>query len=162
MAIQNFKLMSEFQTIHRRPFEMATPAILDPTNIRAVVDGEFFTQDTAYKMVRGGDNNAGTPDIGIVPAFVYAAQKGQTDVQAIQKAPFLYLNSYEADTLIFLGTSLAQGSPLMVRDVDIGGIIRRGLGLATTGAFIVGYVSRLPANNNNFLRFFTEGAGGLF
>jgi hypothetical protein len=46
----NFDLKSEFQTIHRRPFELAEPLILRPTNVRPLVDGEFLQLTTAYKM----------------------------------------------------------------------------------------------------------------
>jgi hypothetical protein len=72
--------------------------------------------------------------------------------QAIGKGPFLYGGFYEADTLIMDATALTLGEAVSVYDLDIGGIIRRGLGAYTAG-FIVGYVTRLPANNNNKLRF---------
>jgi hypothetical protein len=64
----------------------------------------------------------------------------------------LYLGPYEADTLIMNSTSLTVGAALEVSNVTVGGLTRRGLVLRTTG-YIVGYVTRLPANNKNFLRF---------
>ena len=150
--MQNFRLISEFQTIHRRPFELADPTILDPTNVRPLVEGEFLQLDTSYKMARGGDNDAGTLDPAAVPSYCYFAERGRYETQAIQKGPFLYMGSYEADTLIFDGTGLTLGEALAVVDVDIGGIVRRGLGQWASG-IVVGYVTKLPANNNNYLRF---------
>jgi hypothetical protein len=157
MAVQNFRLVSEFQTIHRRPFELAAPATLKPTDVRPMVDGEFLQLDTAYKMARGGDNTITTPPTpdseGTVPAFAYFAERGRYETQAIQKGPFLYLGPYEADTMIMYGTGLSLGDKLSVFDIDIGGIVRRGLFKATAGGYVVGFVTRLPANNNNWLRF---------
>jgi hypothetical protein len=150
----NFNLISEFQTIHRRPFPLAAPEILNPTNVRPLVDGEFLQLTSAYAMARGGSNNAGggAANEGTVPAFAYFAEQGRYEVQAIQKGPFLYMAPYEADTLIFYGTGLTLGGALSVWDVSIGGIVRRALAPVTSG-FVVGYVTRLPANNSNWLRF---------
>jgi len=152
MAVQNFRLVSEFQTIHRRPFELTDPTILVPTATNPLLDGEFLELDTAYKMARGSGNPAA------VPSFCYFAERGRYEVQAIQKGPFLYLGAYEADTLIMDASSLAVGSKLEVGNVTVGGQVKRGLKLATTG-LVVGYVTRLPANNKNFLRFIHCGAG---
>ena len=161
----NFKLVSEFQTIHRRPFAVSGGSdgnILNPTAVRPLVDGEFLTLNSSYAMVRDGDGVetvASTPDNeGTTPSFAYFAEQGRYEVQAIMKGPFLFLAPYEADTLIFtttLGTSastLALGSPLSVWDVSIGGIVRRALASRYTG-YIVGYVSRMPSTNGNWLRF---------
>lgn len=149
----NFKLISEFQTIHRRPFELAVPGDLDPNSVRPMVDGEFLElTTTTYKMQRGGDNNAGTPDPGAGPAFAYFAERGRYEVQAIAKGPFLYLGQYEADTKIMDSTGAAVGDALEVVDIDIGGIVRRALKKATSG-YKIGYVTRLPANNGGWLRF---------
>jgi hypothetical protein len=145
MAV-NFRLISEFQTIHRRPFELADPAILNPNNTSPLVEGEFLELNTTYQMARG----AGNPSA--VPTYCYFAEQGRYETQAIQKGPFLYMGSYEADTLIMDATALAVGSFLEVADVVIGTITRRALQLATTG-HVIGRVTRLPANNNNFLRF---------
>ena len=102
MAVQNFKLVSEFQTIHRRPFELADPTILKPTNANPLLDGEWCEHTAAYKMARGAG-------IAAVPSFAYFAERGRYEVQAIQKGPFLYLGDYEADTLIMDATSVKIG-----------------------------------------------------
>lgn len=147
MAVQNFKLVSEFQTIQRRPFELATPAILNPTDAQPLLDGEFLELTSAYKMDRG----SATP--ATAPAFAYFAERGRYEVQAIQKGPFLFLGPYEADTLIMSSTALSLGDPLEVSTVTVGASTwLRGLKVRTTG-YIIGYVTRLPATNNNFLRF---------
>lgn len=156
----DFNLVSEFQTIQRRPFELAVPAILDPNNVRPLVIGEWLQLDSAYKMARGGDDNATTDDEAIVPSYVYFAEQGRYEVQAIQKGPFLYGGWFEADTKIMdaaaHGAISTIGQPVYVADVDVGGIVRRGLAGITTpaaGTIVMGYVSRLPSNNNGFLRF---------
>jgi len=147
MAVQNIKLVSEFQTIQRRPFELAAPALLNPTNAQPLLDGEFLELDTSYKMARG----SATP--AEVPSFAYFAERGRYETQALQKGPFLYLGPYEADTLIMSSTSLTVGAALEVSTVTVGtSTWLRGLKIYTTG-HIIGYVTRLPASNNNFLRF---------
>ena len=149
----NFKRVSEFQTIHRRPFELATPALLNPNNANPLLDGEFLELTSAYKMERGASAAAGAA----VPSFAYAAERGRYEVQAIQKGPFLYLGQYEADTLIMDATGVTLGMKLVVTDVTIATLTKRGLSrwpaVPVGDEVVVGYVTRLPANNNNFLRF---------
>jgi hypothetical protein len=146
----NFKLTSEFQTIGRRPFELAAPSILNPNDSNPIIDGEFLELNTAYKMARGAVNPAA------VPSFCYFAERGRYETQAIGKGPFLYLGWYEADTKVMLGTGIGVGDALEVADVTIGGIIKRGLVKATTG-LVIGYATRLPAYNNGWLRFIRVG-----
>jgi len=151
---QYFKLVSEFQTIHRRPFELADPTILNPNSATPLVEGEFLELNSAYKMARGSGD-------GLVPGFAYFAEQGRYEVQTISKGPFLYGNFYEADTMIMdpalEATITYAGQPLMVNDVTIGAIARRGLtalpGSPAGTEFVIGYVSRLPANNGGYLRF---------
>lgn len=141
----NFKLVSPFELIQRRSFELVDPAILKPTNLNPLLDGEFLELD-AYKMKRG----AGLP--GAAPAFACFAERGRYETQAIQKVPMLYMGWYEADTKIMSASGLAVGDILEVSTIAIATIDKRGLQEVTTGRPI-GYVTRLPANNNGFLRF---------
>lgn len=143
-----FELKSEFQTIQRRSFELAVPGLLNPNNANPLVEGEFLILDGAYKMERGSG-------VGAVPAWSYFAERGRYETQAIGKGPFLYGGFYEADTKVMDGTGLAVGAPLTVGDVTVGALTKRGLlAVATPGTdFVVGYVTRLPAANNNYLRF---------
>lgn len=160
----NFRLISEFQTIHRRPFVPADTGALKPTDSRPFVDGEWLELDSSYHMARGGDDNATTEDHATVPSFAIFAEQGRYETQAIQKLPMLYLNQYEAETLIFDASAGAGvtvvGQPLFVADIDIGGIVRRGLaanaGSPSGNEFVVGYVTRLPSANNNWLRFIVK------
>lgn len=153
MAVQNFKLVSEFQTIQRRPFELAAPELLDPTNVNPLLDGEFLELNSTYKMARGTVNPA------LVPSFAYFAERGRYEVQAIQKGPFLFLGAYEADTLIFDPSGITTiGQKLEVNNVTIGPVTKRGLKIYSSG-LVVGYVTRLPGDNKNFLRFIHCGAG---
>jgi len=146
----DFNLISEFQTIHRRPFELADPTILNPVNANPLVLGEYLQLDAAYKMARGGEAAGAT-----VPSFCYFAEQGRYETQAIQKGPFLYGGFYEADTKVFDGTGITTvGQPLAVGDVTYGSLTRRGILLNPGGGVLtLGYVTRLPANNNGFLRF---------
>jgi hypothetical protein len=153
MAVQNFKLVSEFQTIHRRPFELADPSILNPNNANPLLDGEFLVHTAAYKMARGTGPATGE----VVPSFAYFAERGRYEVQAIQKGPFLYLGDYEADTLIMDATGVTLGMALVAAEVTIATLAKRGLvrwpAVPVGGEKVVGYVTRLPANNKGFLRF---------
>lgn len=144
----NFNLVSEFQLIQRRSFELADPTILQPTAAIPLVEGEWLELDTNYKMKRGTVNPAA------VRSFAYFAEKGRYETQVLGKGPFLFVGPYEADTLIFDGTGLTVGAGLEVANVTVGGVVRRGLVLATTG-YVVGHVTRLAANNKNYLRFVT-------
>lgn len=144
----NFKLISEFMPLHRRSFEMVDPDILKPIPPGAkvpLVDGEYVELN-GYKMERGTVNPAA------VPSWVWAAEQGRYETQAIGKGPVLFGGWFEADTLIMDGTGLAIGDALEIADVTVGSYTRRGLQKATTG-LVVGRVTRLPANNKNFLRY---------
>lgn len=142
----DFRLVSEFVEIHRRPFELADPTLLDPTIANPLVIGEFLELDTAYKMGRG------TANPSTIPSYCFFAERGRFETQAIQKGPMLYMGSYEADTKVMTATGLGVGDALEVADVSFGGQTRRGLVKATTG-HVVGRVTRLPANNGGFLRY---------
>lgn len=148
----DFELVSENVPIQRRAFEVATLVsgvnITNPNSANPLVMGEWLELNTAYQMVRGSVDGA------LVPSFCVWGERGRTDVQALKKAPMLYLGSYEAQTKVMDATGLTLGEALMVGNVTYGGLTRRGLKQHGGGAEkIVGYVTRLPANNNGFLRF---------
>jgi hypothetical protein len=149
----DFELVSEFTPIMRRAFEVATldvagVNITNPNSANPLVLGEFLELNSSYQMVRGTVNGA------TVPAFAVFGERGRTDVQSLKKAPMLYLGPYEAQTKVYDSAGLTLGCALMVNDVTYGGLVRRGLKLHAGGAKIVGYCTRLPANNNNYLRFY--------
>ena len=145
MALQ-FKLVSEFVPLGIRAFELVTPAILNPLNVNPLVMGEFL-ELAGYKMQRGSGDSE-------VPTACYYQSQGSYDVQGLGKGPFLFMGPYEADTKIMNPTDLAENMALMVTDVDMGGgILKRGLAKWTATHHIIGYVTRLPADNNGYLRF---------
>ena len=143
----NFRLVSEFQTIHRRPFELADATILNPTSANPLIDGEFMTLNTSYQLVRGTDGCLG---------WAAFAERGRFDVQAIGKVTVLYLQSYEADTKVFSsgGGGLTLGGKLQVKaGLTIDGVANR-VGLENFASGVcIGYVTRLPADNGQKLRF---------
>jgi hypothetical protein len=148
-----FRLVSEFQTLHRRPFALADPTILRPaTSANPLIMGEWLDLTTAYKMQRG------TGDLS-VPSWPYFAEEGRYEVQAIDKGPFLYMGSFEAETMVFDGAAIsAVGQRLYVGDVTYASLTRKGLkGIATpTTEVSIGFVTRLPADNGGWLRFIRD------
>ena len=144
----DFNLTSEFTPIARRSFAMGDATILNPNSVNPLVLGEFLELNLSYQLIRGAVDGA------LVPSFAIFAERGRTDMQAIGRAPALFLNSYEADTKIIDATGLVTyGQPLMVGNVTIGALVKRGLKLHAGAAHVVGFVTRLPASNNGYLRF---------
>lgn len=145
-----FKLTSEFQTLHRRSFTFADPSILRPaTSANPLIMGEWLDLTSAYAMQRGAGDLS-------VPSWPYYAEEGRYEVQAIEKGPFLYMGQFEADTMVFDGAAVSTiGQPLFVGDVTYGSLTRKGLkGIAApTTEVPIGFVTRLPASNNGWLRF---------
>jgi hypothetical protein len=162
--MQYFKLVSEFQTINRRTFPFADQTGADPHSARPLIHGEFLqpgTGATKGQMLRGGNDAVGTPgtpdDEAAVPSYCYFAEQGRYDVQALKKGPFLYMHSYEADTKVMDGDGIAVGDALSVFDIDtLGAVVRRGLA-KSGGGYVIGYVTRIPADNNGWLRFIRLG-----
>lgn len=152
MAV-TFKLVSEFQTLARRSFGLADPTILRPaTSANPLIMGEWLDLTTAYKMQRGAGDLS-------VPAFPYFAEEGRYEVQAIEKGPFLFMGSFEADTMVFDSADISTvGQRLFVGDVTVSALTRKGLkGLAApTTEVSIGFVTRLPANNGGWLRFIRD------
>lgn len=145
MAVENFRLVSAVEGIARRDLVLADPTISNPNGANPLLDGEWLEYDNNYKAVRAG---------GDILCWAVWAERGRTDVQALRKVPTLYMGHYEADTLIMDSTSIILGSPLMVDDVTIATLTKSGLKLHGGGSkLIVGYATRIPANNGQKLRF---------
>ena len=138
------ELVTDVQSLHRRDFYMADRTLLNPNNANPLIDGEFVNLDTAYNLVRGADSSLG---------FAVFTERGRFDVQAIGKASILMGGTYEADTRVFAATGLTLGGRLQVSaSVTVDSLTKSGLANFSTGE-IVGYVTRLPANNGGKLRF---------
>lgn len=143
----NFELVTELQFLLRRDFYLADKTLGKPTNANPLMDGEFLKLDTAYKLVRAGDGELG---------FAMFMEKGRFDVQALGKTTVLFAGTYEADTRVFTAAGLALGGRLMIDPAcSVDGLTKSGLiahdGTATKE--VVGFVTRLPANNGGKLRF---------
>ena len=165
----NFELISDLLDMQRRDFPLADTTLADPTSATCMIDGEWLTLDTSYKLVRastiGSVGNEATKR-----SFPLFAEKGRYDVRAIAgtKMPVLFIGEYEADTRIF-DASVTVGSgapitavmqPLKVATITIGSRNYTGLvghGGSGDTSLIVGYVTRLPASNGGKLRFISGG-----
>jgi hypothetical protein len=145
--MENLRLVTPVERVDRKDLVLADRALASPSNANPLLDGEFLEYDANKKAVRAGGN---------ILCWAVWAERGRTDVQALGRVPVLYMGTYEADTLIFDGTALAHGDPLMVDNVTISLLTKSGLKKHPLGAateLIVGYVTRLPAVNGGKLRF---------
>lgn len=165
----NFELVSDMLSVARRDFPLADKTLADPTNAVALVDGEWMVIDANYKLARAAA--VATPGtVATTKSFPLFMEKGRADVQAMAdvKTMILWLGNYEFDTRIYDATvALGSGAaittvlqPLKVATVTIGarnfvGLVGHG-GSADTDP-VVGYVTRLPANNGTKLRFMSGG-----
>lgn len=141
----NFELVTEVQALLRRDFSVADRALVNPNNANPLMDGEFMNLDTAYKLVRGADGTLG---------WALFVERGRMDVQAIGKATVLFGGTYEADTRVFTSAGItAVGQKLQVSaSVTVDTLTKSGLAIFSSGE-VIGYVTRLPANNGGRLRF---------
>lgn len=154
----NFEPFSDILQTQRRDYSLADPALADPLNAVALVDGEWMVIDNAYRLVRASVIGA-LGDASTQTSYVLFAERGRSDVraQATVKMPVVFMGDYEADTRIFDaaagGGISAAGQPLTVKTITIGTRNFSGL-VAQAGAEpIVGRVTRLPATNGGKLRY---------
>jgi hypothetical protein len=160
----NFEPFSDILQTQRRDYSLADPALANPLNAVALVDGEWMRINDAYKLVRASDITS-LDDLATQTGYVLFAERGRSDVraQAAVKMPVVFMGDYEADTRIF-DASVALGGgalitfvgqPLKVATIAIGGRNYSGLvgAAAGDGEPIVGRVTRLPSNNGGKLRF---------
>jgi hypothetical protein len=160
----NFEPVSDILAVQRRSFPLAVPALADPNNAVALVDGEWMVVDSSYKIARAAD----VTSVGAVAtqtSYPLFSERGRYDVQAnaARKTALLWLGFYEFDTRIYDATVALSGGaaittvgqPLKVATITIG--TRNYVGLvgavAGDGEPIVGRVTRLPASNGGKLRF---------
>lgn len=143
--IVNLELVTDVQDIIRRDFTVADKQYVNPTNPNCYIDGEFLSLTLDYQLTRAADGVLG---------FAAFAERGRFDVQAIGKLTVLFAKPYEADTRVFMTSSLALGGALTISDsvVMADGITRSGL-VSTGGGIVIGYVTRMPGNNGGRLRF---------
>lgn len=161
----NFEPVSDILPIQRRDFPLADPTLAQPLNAVALVDGEWMTLDSSYKLVRA--SNISSPgDAAGALSFPLFAERGRYDTQGIAgtKMPILWRGEYEFDTRIFDSTAVAGSGaaitrvmqPLKVATITVGSRNYTGLvghGGSGDSSPVRGYVSRLPAANGGKLRF---------
>lgn len=166
----NFEPVSDVLPVQRRDFPLADKTLSDPLNAVALVDGEWMTINTSYQLVRaaaiGTLATAGAGGRAAVRSFPLFAERGRYDVRALSegKMPILWRGEYEFDTRVFDAVAAAGSGasittvlqPLKAGTIAIGtrnyvGLVGHG-GSADTDP-VVGYVTKLPANNGGKLRF---------
>jgi hypothetical protein len=163
MGVQriNFEPLTDILKVHRRDFALANPDLATPNAADVLLDGEWMVLNAAYQILRATDITV-PGDMAALPSFPLFAERGRYDVQAIagRKMPILFRGEYEFDTRIFdaaAGAGItAVLQPLKVSTVAIGARSYSGLVVHNGAADadpIMGYVTRLPANNGGRLRF---------
>lgn len=170
----NFEPVSDILPVQRRDFPLADPTLAQPLNSLALVDGEWMTLNSNYKILRAADvtvlGTAGAAGRATVKSFPLWAERGRYDVQAIAgtKMPVLFMGHYEFDTRIFDATAVVGSGAavttvmqaLKVATIALGGRNYCGLvghGGSADTAPVIGYVTRLPASNGGKLRFISGG-----
>lgn len=163
---ENFRPVGDVLPVVRRDFPLADKTLVNPENPLSLWDGEWMTLDATQKMVRGSDVT--TP--GAVPAagallFPLWSENGRYDIQGMadKKPPLLWQNSWEFEARVFdPAATVGSGAPittmwqpLKVATITIGARNYSGLvghGGAGDTDLIVGYVTKLAANNGGWLR----------
>lgn len=168
----NFTPVSDILPVHRRDFPLADATLANPLNAVALVDGEWMIVNAAGMLIRATNVAVGgalaLSGAKAVRSFPLFAERGRSDIMSLSspKMPILFLGQYEFDTRIFDAGAAVHGGaaityvgqPLKVVTVTFSGRNFSGLvGHADLGGAdtdpIVGYVTRLPANNGGQLRF---------
>jgi hypothetical protein len=169
----NFTPVSDILPVQRRDFPLADPTLAQPLNAVALVDGEWMTLNSNYQIIRAADitsPGAYQPAGATFPprSFPLFAERGRYDVQSLSssKMPILWLGDYEFDTRIFDATATVHGGqpitlvmqPLKIGTITFGGrnfvgLVGHNVNVGSDTDPIVGYVTRLPANNGGQLRF---------
>lgn len=142
-------LISPVLPVDRRDFYLTDPTILDPNNANPLIDGEWLQLDSSYTAGRGGAGNVA------VPTWQVFAEKGRYDTQPIGKAPLLFIGGYEAETTVYTAASIAVNSELIVSDVTVGGLTKKGLIARPAGSgtyLVVAFCTRLPTGKVRYLK----------
>lgn len=148
-------LISEVMEVLRRDFYLNDTTILNPNGANPLLDGEWLQLNSSYQMVRGAGEYA-------FPGWQVFAERGRYDTQAITKVPVLFMKGYEAETDIAASIgSLVVGDRLVVNDVTIGGLVKKGLQKAAgMGQHLVhAWVTRIVGSGSTQkVRFWTPNA----
>jgi len=171
--VENFRPVSDVLPIERRDFPVADKTLTDPSNAVVLVDGEWMTLTTGYKLARATNVAAAGDPAAAKLCWPLWAERGRFDVQAMadRKTPILWMGQWEFESLIFdaaavVGAGAAISAllqPVKVATITIGsrnysGLVGHG-GVGVDSARIVGYVTKLHTDNGGFLRIRGGGAG---
>jgi hypothetical protein len=137
-----------------------------PTDMRPLIEGEWLQRTGTDKVTRGGNNavaSSGTKDgAGTIPAFLFFSEKGRYDVQMTKRAHIITGPSgFEFRTKLCTDEGFNVGDPVAVFDWDgvagVYGCVRRVLGVATSGAYVVGRVTRVYGTSDIGVLYNPEG-----
>jgi len=150
-----FRTTSPVAAVNRQDFVVSDRALMDFESAAplALVMGEWLTLDATYKLAR-----AANPGIPPGPWCLFM-ELGRSDGQAIAdgKLDVLFQGGYWAETKVFnTGAAPALGAALEVANVTPTGITgtRSGLQTHAGGANpVIGYVTKLAADNGGWLQF---------
>jgi hypothetical protein len=160
----NFEPVRDILPVQKAVFPLADGDLANPLNAVALVDGEWMTLNSTYKLERASDV-ANTGAEATKHSWPVWNERGRTDVQSLgeRRTVLLWLGGWEFDTRIYDATvTVGTGSPITTVDqpvkvatVAIG--LRKYTGLVGSdatdaGAIVVGYVTKLPADNGGKLR----------
>ncbi len=146
----NFVLTTDLLSVTRRDFDLAVPDLLNPLNANPLIDGEFLEISTAYQLAR----SSGEPAKPTYPVYM---ERGRYDTQAIGKTSVLFMGMYEAETRVVNTSGLVVGDFLVVADVTVDALTKKGLKEAAGAGhhWVVGVVTRLPGGGK--IRFWHNG-----
>lgn len=139
MSRGNFEVLSGIALKSRRTFNLANEDLLSPLYSNPLEEGEWLELNSNGALARGTGTTGGN-----VLAFPVVTERGSYDAQALRKTTVMYDGDYEAETKIVNTTGLGVGDALMIGDVTIGGLTKRGLLKATgaPGEVVVGHVTK--------------------
>lgn len=148
---ESFKIVTPTHVLlHLKDWPLVDPTLTDPTNVNALVLGEWLTVMGAA----GLGMKAERANAVAYPSWVCYAQKGAYDIQFQKIVPLIMHGSFMADTWVFnRAGGIALGDKLTPKTVAIDGINRAALDIAGGGNYVVGYALRLPAGTTSPLRF---------
>jgi len=154
----NFEPVSNLMQLQTRDFPLVDPDLANPYNALCLVDGEWMSITSEYKMQRAADVSS-DGNAAAAQSYPLWDERGRYDVQALgeRKASLIYLGSWEFDSRIFVATAMTLGGLVAVESFTLGtrryaGLVNNGT-IGTPGAGItVGFITRLPANNGGKLR----------
>lgn len=141
----------------------------NPTDLRPLIEGEWLERTGADKVTRGGLNLVEAGDLkdtdtkGTVPAFLYFNEKGRYDVQMTKRAHIITGPSgFEFRTKLCTSEDFEVGQAVAVYDwagtaSAPYGCVRRVLGVATSGAYVVGRVTRVYGTSDIGVLYSPEG-----